>query len=67
MIDGDLDSLEGSWRLEDLGGGRTRATYEVAVDPGPIGLLARGPLERAARAILVNPRAKELARRVERS
>jgi hypothetical protein len=30
-----------------------------------MGLLARGPLERAARAILVNPRAQELARRVE--
>jgi uncharacterized membrane protein len=67
MIDGDLDSMEGYWELEDLGDGRTRATYGVAVDPGPIGLLARGPLERAARAILVNPRAKELARRVEGS
>jgi len=67
MIDGDLDSMEGSWQLEDLGGDRTRATYEVAVDPGPIGMLARGPLERVARAILVNPRAKELARRVEGS
>jgi ribosome-associated toxin RatA of RatAB toxin-antitoxin module len=65
MIDGDLDTMEGYWQLEDLGEGRTRATYGLAVDPGPIGLFARGPLERAARAILVNPRAKELARRVE--
>jgi ribosome-associated toxin RatA of RatAB toxin-antitoxin module len=65
MLEGDLDSMEGYWQLDDLGGERTRATYGVAVDPGPIGLLARGPLERAARAILVNPRAKELARRVE--
>jgi hypothetical protein len=65
MLEGDLDSMEGHWQLEDLGAGRTRAIYHVAVDPGPIGLFARGPLERAARAILVNPRAKELRRRVE--
>lgn len=65
MIDGELESMEGYWELEDLGDGRTRATYGLAVDPGRMGLLARGPLERAARAILVDPRAKELARRVE--
>ncbi len=65
MVEGDLDSMEGYWELEDLGDGRTRATYGVAVDPGSIGRLARGPIERAARAILVDPRAKELARRVE--
>jgi ribosome-associated toxin RatA of RatAB toxin-antitoxin module len=67
MIDGELDSMEGYWQLEDLGEGRTRATYGLAVDPGRMGLLARGPLERAARAIVVDPRAKELARRVEGS
>jgi ribosome-associated toxin RatA of RatAB toxin-antitoxin module len=65
MIEGDLDSMEGYWELEDIGGGRTRATYGVAVDPGSIPRFARGPIERAARAILVDPRAKELARRVE--
>jgi ribosome-associated toxin RatA of RatAB toxin-antitoxin module len=65
MIEGDLDSMEGYWELEDIGSGRTRATYGVAVDPGSIGRFARGPIERAARAILVDPRAKELARRVE--
>jgi ribosome-associated toxin RatA of RatAB toxin-antitoxin module len=66
MIEGDLDSLEGYWELEDLGGERTRATYGLAVDPGSIPRFARAPIERAARAILVDPRAKELARRVER-
>src|ERR671916_1358642 len=30
---GDTKSLEGSWRFEDLGDGRTRATYALAVDP----------------------------------
>jgi ribosome-associated toxin RatA of RatAB toxin-antitoxin module len=64
MIEGDLRSMEGSWELEDLGSGRTRITYTVAVDPGPIPSLVRGPIEKAARAILVNGRAQELAKRV---
>src|SRR5918998_4942481 len=29
---GDTKSLEGSWRFEDLGGGRTLATYALAAD-----------------------------------
>lgn len=65
MLNGDLDSMEGYWELEDLGKGGTRITYGIAVDPGAIGRFARGPIERAARAILLNPRPKELARRVE--
>jgi ribosome-associated toxin RatA of RatAB toxin-antitoxin module len=66
MIEGDLESMEGSWELEDLGGGRTRITYSVAVDPGgSIPRLIRGPIEAAARSILVNGRADELARQVK--
>jgi ribosome-associated toxin RatA of RatAB toxin-antitoxin module len=65
MIEGELESMEGTWELQDLGGGRTRATYSVAVDPGGhIPRLIRGPIESAARAILVNGRANELAQRV---
>ncbi len=64
MLEGELDAMDGYWELEDLGGGRTRATYGLAVDPGPVPRLVRVPLERAARAILVNPRPQELARRV---
>jgi ribosome-associated toxin RatA of RatAB toxin-antitoxin module len=63
--EGDLNSVEGYWQLEPLGEGRTRVTYGLAVDPGPVPRLARIPIERAARAILLNPRPKELARRVE--
>jgi carbon monoxide dehydrogenase subunit G len=63
---GDMKSVEGSWELEDLGGGRTRATYTMDVDPGRVlGLLVRGPVEAATRAIFVNGRPGELKRRIE--
>jgi carbon monoxide dehydrogenase subunit G len=63
---GDLKSVEGSWLLEDLGEGRTRATYTLDGDPGRVlGMLIRGPVESAARAMLVNARPGELKARVE--
>ncbi len=63
---GDLKSVEGSWTLEDLGAGRTRATYELDADPGRVlGMVIRGPVESAARAMLVNARPGELKARVE--
>ena len=62
---GDMKSVEGSWDLEDLGAGRTRATYTLDVDPGRVlGLVIRGPVEAATRAIFVNGRPGELKRRV---
>ncbi len=63
---GDLKSVEGAWELEDLGGGRTRATYRLDADPGRVlGLVIRGPVEAATRALFVNGRPGELKRRVE--
>ena len=63
---GDLKSVEGSWKLEDLGDGRTRATYTLDADPGRmIGMLVRGPVEGAIRGMLVGARADELKARVE--
>jgi carbon monoxide dehydrogenase subunit G len=63
---GDMKSVEGAWELEDLGNGRTRATYRLDADPGRIlGLVIRGPVETATRAIFVNGRPGELKRRVE--
>jgi uncharacterized protein YndB with AHSA1/START domain len=63
---GDLKSVEGSWLLEDLGGGRTRATYALDSDPGRVlGMLLRGPVESAVMAMLVNARPGELKARVE--
>src|SRR5919202_60952 len=41
---GDVKSLHGWWRFEDLGNGRTRAAYGLDADPGRVlGLLLRGP------------------------
>ena len=65
---GDMKSVEGVWALEDLGSGRTRASYRLDADPGRmLGLVIRGPVEAATRAILVNGRPDELRRRVEGS
>src|ERR1044072_951505 len=63
---GYLKSVTGSWELEDLGQGRTRATYSLDSDPGRVlGMLIRGPVEAAVRAILVNARPGGLEARVE--
>jgi carbon monoxide dehydrogenase subunit G len=63
---GDLKSVQGAWELADLGDGRTRATYRLDADPGRVlGLVLRGPVEAATRAIFVSGRPGELKRRVE--
>jgi uncharacterized protein YndB with AHSA1/START domain len=42
---GDLSDVQGTWRFDDLGDGRTRATYTLELDPGRmLGMLARGPV-----------------------
>jgi hypothetical protein len=62
---GDLKSVEGAWLLEDLGDGRTRATYKLDVDPGRmLGMVVR-PVEGPIRSMLVNARAGELKEKVE--
>jgi carbon monoxide dehydrogenase subunit G len=65
---GDMKSVDGAWELEDLGSGRTKATYTLDADPGRmLGMVIRGPVEAATRAIFVNGRPGELKRRVEGS
>ena len=54
---GDLKSVEGSWELEELDGDRTRATYNIEVDLGRIGLLIRGPIVDVLRGQLAGARA----------
>lgn len=63
---GDVKSLEGSWHLEDLGDGRTRATYSLAADPGRmLGMLLRGPVEGQVKEYLTKGAAEGLKRKVE--
>lgn len=67
QVKGDLRSLDGSWTLEDLGDGTTRATYELDGDPGRmLGMLIRGPVEGQIRKILVESRPGELKAALER-
>ena len=66
QVKGELKSVDGRWELEDLGEDRTRVTYAIEVDFGRVlGMLVRGPVEGAIRALLVSARAGELKRRIE--
>jgi uncharacterized membrane protein len=64
---GDTKSLTGWWSFEDLGGGRTRATYALEADPGRmLGMLLRGPAEAKVRDFLVGNAAEGLKEKAER-
>ena len=63
---GDTKALTGSWSFEDLGGGRTRATYALEADPGRmLGMLLRGPAEGKVRDFLVGNAADGLKEKAE--
>ena len=63
---GDTKALTGSWTFEDLGGGRTRATYALEADPGRmLGMLLRGPAEGKVRDFLLGDAAEGLKRKAE--
>ena len=64
--EGDLKSVDGSWVLEDLGDGRTRATYSMTVDLGRmLGMVIRGPLVGVLRGQLVESMPGKLKTYVE--
>ncbi len=66
--EGDLRSVEGRWELEDLGDGRTRATYGLEVDLGRmLGMVIRGPVVGVLRGQLVESMPEKLKRFVESS
>jgi uncharacterized membrane protein len=63
---GEVKSLRGWWDLEDLGSGRTRATYALEVDPGRmLGMLLRGPMEGVVKDFLLGGAAEGLKREAE--
>ena len=64
---GDAKWLTGSWEFDDLGGGRTRATYALRTDPGRIlGLLLRGPVEGKVKEVLTKSAAEGLKEEAEK-
>jgi carbon monoxide dehydrogenase subunit G len=66
QVKGEMKSVDGSWTLEDLGDGRTRATYALEVDMGRmLSMVIRGPLVDALRGMLVKARAGELKQALE--
>ena len=63
---GSLKSLHGSWDLEDLGDGRTRATYALEAEPGGfLSMLVKGAVEERLREVLVLRLPGELKARAE--
>ena len=63
---GETKSLEGWWRFEDLGEGRTRASYGLSTDPGRmLGMLLRGPVEEKVRDFLLGGAADGLKQKAE--
>jgi uncharacterized membrane protein len=63
---GDTKSVKGWWDLEDLGEDRTRATYNLEVDPGRmLGMLMRGPVEGQVKEFLLGGAAEGLKRQAE--
>jgi len=63
---GDTKSLEGWWRFEDLGDGRTRASYGLSADPGRVlGMLLRGPAEAKVRDFMLGGAADGLKKTAE--
>ena len=66
QVKGELKSVDGTWELEEMSDGRTRATYWLEVDLGRmLGMLIRGPLVDVLRGMLVNARAGELKKAIE--
>jgi carbon monoxide dehydrogenase subunit G len=64
---GDLKAMTGSWQLEDLGDGRTSATYTLHADPGVLlSRFLKGALEEKLHARLIDGRPAELKARAER-
>ena len=65
--EGEMKRLNGSWTLEDLGDGRTRATYSMSVDLGRmLGMVIRGPLVGVLRGQLVESMPGKLKKFLEK-
>ena len=66
--EGEAKWLTGSWAFEEVGEGRTRATYGLRSDPGRIlSLLLRGPVEGKVKELLTKGAAEGLKKKAEGS
>lgn len=63
-VEGDVRSVSGSYDLEDLGDGTTRATYRLGIDPGRF---VPGPIKKALTEGVMRASVRELKARVESS
>jgi uncharacterized membrane protein len=61
-LEGDVKEIDGEYIFEDLGDGRTLATYSLAIDPG---VWVPGPLQRLLSEGVMRGHMKDLKRRVE--
>ena len=61
-VEGDLRSVAGSYDLEDLGDGTTRATYRLEINPGRF---VPGPIRKALTEGVMRGSVRELKARVE--
>jgi uncharacterized membrane protein len=63
---GDLKWMKGSWKLEEIGEGKTRATYALKGDTGRmLGLLIKGPVQDKLKEWLTKDAAEGLKARAE--
>jgi len=63
---GEVKWVAGFWEFEQLGAGRTRATYGMRGDPGRIlGMLVRGPIEAKVKELLTRSPAEGLKAEAE--
>ena len=64
---GELKWLNGYWKLEDLGDGKTSATYGLEADTGRVlGLLIRGPVQDKVKEWLTKDAAEGLKKYAEK-
>ena len=61
-VEGDIKSVEGEYRFEPAGDGRTRMTYRLTMDPGAF---LPGPIKKVLVNVVMKGSVEDLKRHVE--
>jgi ribosome-associated toxin RatA of RatAB toxin-antitoxin module len=61
-VEGDVKSVEGEYRFEPVGDGRTRMTYRLTMDPGTF---LPGPIKKVLVNVVMRGSVEDLKRHVE--